>query len=127
MSITEKANELGKAITEDPRFVAYEAAKDIQENDEELQKMLLGYETQRNKVIQANQENAPEEEIRKYSDELQSMYETIMKADSMANFVKARQEIEKILSEVNSIIDFYVTGEEPSNCGGDCCSCGGCH
>ena len=43
-------------------------------------------------------------------------------------FVEAKQDAEKLLSEVNSIIHFYVTGEEQQGgCSGNCSSCGGCH
>ena len=43
-------------------------------------------------------------------------------------FVTSKQAAENLLSEVNSIIHFYVTGEEEQGgCSGNCSSCGGCH
>jgi cell fate (sporulation/competence/biofilm development) regulator YlbF (YheA/YmcA/DUF963 family) len=50
--------------------------------------------------------------------------------ETIKNFLEAKKAAENLLSKVNSIIHFYVTGEEEEEecgCGGGCDTCGGCH
>ena len=125
--VEEKAKELGQAIIEDERFVAYKKAEIAQASDEELQTLLKSYEACRTTLIEANQNGASEEIIKNLSSELDEKYKALIGNKNMMDFMKARQEVEQLLAQVNGIIDFYVTGEEPHSCSGNCASCGGCH
>jgi len=127
MNIEEKARELGQAIIEDPKFIAYKKARMIHDSDEELQKMLQRYEEIRNEIIIENQKSVKDEEkIKNLSNALQFLYDELMKNKVLTDFLEAKHEVDMIISKVNSIIDFYLTGGEgcsPSKCSG----CSGCH
>ncbi len=125
--VEEKARELGQAIIEDERFVAYKKAEIAQASDEQLQELLKSYEACRSALIEANQNGASEDVIKGLSSELDEKYKALIGNENMMAFMQARQSVEQLLSQVNGIIDFYVTGEEPHSCGGNCSSCGGCH
>ncbi len=125
--LEEKAKQLGQAITEDERFIAYKKAEIAQNADENLQNLLKAYEGGRTALIEANQNSADEETIKKLALDLDEKYKQITTNENMLAFMQARQALEEFLAQVNGIIDFYVTGEEPHSCSGNCSSCGGCH
>ncbi len=126
-TVEEKAKALGQAITEDERFIEYKKAEIAQQADENLQNLLKAYESGRSALIEANQTGAPEETIKKLALELDENYKQITTNETMLAFIDARKVLEDMLAKVNGIIDFYVTGEEPHSCSGNCSSCGGCH
>ena len=55
-----------------------------------------------------------------------------MQNPNMAAYNVAKEEMDKLLARINSVIGLCVNGEdpatcEPSECTGSCASCGGCH
>ncbi|MDP4152099.1 MAG: YlbF family regulator [Bacillota bacterium] len=128
MSVEDKAKELGQAIIEDERYISYEKARLIHDNDEELQAMLVRYDTIRNDLVTENQKGIKDNaKLENLSNAMQVLYDQIIKNENMLSFLNAKNEMEKLMNEVNSIIDFYITGEE-GGCSPDKCSgCSGCH
>ncbi len=125
MTVTEKLHELGEAIKADPRHIAWTAAKERQEADEALQAEILKFNGVRDELMQANMSGERDEEkMAKLSDEMRSMYESIMNNEVMAEFGKAQEELNAMTGEINGLIQFYITGQEA--CGGSCSSCSGC-
>jgi cell fate (sporulation/competence/biofilm development) regulator YlbF (YheA/YmcA/DUF963 family) len=115
MDIIKMTRELGKAIQQDERYAAYMAAKQANDNDEELQKL------------------KSEERLKTLDEELKSIYAQIMGNDGMIAFNTAQNELEQLISDVNQIITMCANGEDPDTCeiqhgcSGSCSTCGGCH
>lgn len=124
-----KAKELGEAIQADARYEAFMQAEAARENDAELQALLKSFNETRDALVSERQsENADEAKCAALNESVRGFYNEIVENETMSQFVAAKQEMDALVSQVNGIINFYITGEEPSSsCGGSCGSCGGCH
>lgn len=124
MSIMELAHQLGTELSKEDAVVKYQAAAAAQEQDIELQKALMEYEAMRNELVTKSSEG---EDVADLSEGLTKKQDEIMMMPSMKNFLEAREQVEAIMSEIYGTLNFYITGEEPHHCGGDCHGCSGCH
>ena len=134
MTVIEITRELGKAIQADPRYAAYLAAREKNDSDEELQKLIGEFNVGR---MQLNREMSKTDKSQEKIDELnkniRSMYADIMRNPNMAAYNEAKTEFDDMILEVNGIIQLCANGEDPatcdprSNCTGNCSTCGGCH
>lgn len=128
MEIFELAAELGKALKEDSRLKALEAAKAAYEADTALQKQLVEFEVQQKalqgEITKEERDTMFIEVIQKRIDEL---YRAITENEAFVALGEAQAEVNELMNSVNNTITFNITGEEPSSCTHDCSSCGGCH
>ena len=67
-----------------------------------------------------------EAKLSSHQERMREIYNEIFKNDIMTEYNTAKNRFENIVNEVYGIINFYVTGEDPS-CTHDCSTCGGCH
>ncbi|MBO6301394.1 MAG: YlbF family regulator [Ruminiclostridium sp.] len=137
MDALHAARELGKAIQADPRYKDYVAAKEANDADEELQKLISAFSAKR-AALQTEMSKEPEEQdgekIRTMNKEMQDAYGEVMKNVNMANFAVVKNAFDILLNEVNMIISMSCEGEDPDTCdphashgcGGSCATCGGC-
>lgn len=134
MDIITMARELGKAVQQEEAYKNYMAAKEANDNNEELQKLIGDFNLTRMNLNQemSNPEKT-EEKIRELDEKLKSIYAQIMGDDGMMAFNTAQNELEQLVSEVQQIIAMCANGEDPDTCevqhgcSGSCESCGGCH
>lgn len=126
MTIAEKARELGEMLQETEEFKALKAAEAAQAEDENaktllmefnLRRMNLGRDIQEGKITEAE----AVEKNNKAFDEL------LEKCEVIKNYVNAQQAFDKVVTEINNILTYYITGQMPGECTHDCSSCGGCH
>ena len=128
MDILEMARDLGKAIAESELMENSKKAEEIQNNDEEAQKLIGEYNLKRMQLAQRVQkENPSQEEMEKIRQELADEFDKLMQNESIKNFIDSKKALDGLLEQVNNIITFYVTGKTNSGCSSDCSSCGGCH
>ncbi len=135
MNVIEKVRELGKEIQADERYIKYQEAKLKNDNDEELQQMIGEFNLKR---VSLNAEmSKPEKNQEKLSaldSEIKSLYGNIMANQAMSEFNDAKNEMDKLLSQINMVITASANGEDPetcptesSSCSGSCGTSGGCH
>ena len=98
-TLSERLESLGEAIVEDPRRAAWMAAN-------------LEDPTNADKHAELG-------------DKMKKVYEEIMQNPNMITFMEAQQELSDMVQEINARIQFFITGEEPTACDGNCASCGG--
>ena len=135
MDIMEMARELGKALQQDDRYVAYMLAKQANDEDKELQEDIARFEDLRMNLGSAMSAEEPDSDnIKALDTELKSVYSKIRKNPKMIVFSGAQQALEKLVSNVQQIISLCANGEAPetcqmpeSGCSGSCASCAGCH
>lgn len=134
MDIIKMAREFGKELQKDERYIAYINAKNINDNDEKLQKMIHEFEMKRMEIsMESGKPEKDDERINTLNSELQNLYSEIMQNENMINFSVKRDEMDNLLNEINSIITMCANGEDPDtcqithSCSGNCGSCGGCH
>lgn len=126
--IIEKAKELGKLISETEQVKSLAAAKSAYEQDKDIQELLGQFNLHKiSMAALSKQENPDEERINDHEEKLKEVYDKIMQSELMTQYQIKSQAVEQLLGQVNNIINFYVSGEAPGGCSGNCSSCGGCN
>ncbi len=133
MDVMQMTRELGRAIQEDDRFIAYNLAKQANDHDEQLQADIAAFENKRQKLsVECSKENGDTELIKSLDDEVKSLYQKIMSNRNMVVFDGAQRALEGLISNINQIITMCANGEDPDtcqpseSCTGSCSSCSGC-
>lgn len=125
MDIFEKTRELGEMIQECGEMKAVKAAELAQAEDETAQTLMKEFNLSRMNLARDMQSGKiTREEAIKKNDE--AFEEICKKSETIRNFIDAKKAFDEVLSQVNQILNFYITGQDPS-CTHDCSSCGGCH
>jgi cell fate (sporulation/competence/biofilm development) regulator YlbF (YheA/YmcA/DUF963 family) len=132
MDVLEMAKQLGEAISVSEQFVRFAEAEEKFKTDETAQALLLKYNTERGELAaQMQKEDIKPMEMIEIRKKLAKQYSDLLKNDIIKEYTEAKAGAEKLLSDVNAIIQFCVTGEdadgEHSSCTGSCSTCSGCH
>ena len=125
MTIFEKAHELGEMIKESPEMKAMDLAEGAQANDAEAQELLKEYNMKRMNIVRDMQAGKIQqaEAIIKNNE---AFAELTKKSQVIVDYVEAKKAFDNLVGEVNKILNYYITGQDP-NCTHDCSTCGGCH
>lgn len=143
MDIIKLARELGAAVQADPDYAKLCAAREANDADEGLQKLiekfnLLGMTME----MEAGKNDADEKKVDEINSEMMALYSEILDNKTMQAFNEAKDVMDKKMDDIVSILAAAVNGEDPmtfdpdeareahehaDGCTGDCCSCGGCH
>lgn len=128
MEIFELASELGKKLKEDARIKRLDAARARYEGDEEIVSLSMEYAVQQ----RALQEEAVKEEkdealIERLNARVEEIYNTIVARPAYVELEAAQNEVNELMSSVNSTINAQIMGEEQAGCTHNCATCGGCH
>lgn len=134
MDIIAQTRALGKMIQEDKRYIAYCTARDKNDEDKELQKLIGEFNIKRLDLnTEMSKDEKDTEKLKELDNTIKELYGQIMANDSMSAFNSAKTEMDSLLSQINNIITMCANGEDPdtcnpvSSCGGSCSSCSGCH
>ena len=107
MTVIDAARQLGAVVQTDPRYIEYVKAKTMNDADEELQKLIGDFNLIRqNLTMETNKEpeEANGEKIKELNLKMQAAYEKIMANENMAMFTVAKQGMDKLMSEINTIL-----------------------
>lgn len=138
MKTIEIARQLGTAIQQSATYKKLEVAKIANDNDEKLQNLIGEFNLKRvaiNELITKQDENN-NEKVTALDTEMKEIYNEIMTNLNMIEYNKARNEIDVMMNEINTILMKSVNGEDPETCSseqesacnsGGCSSCSGCH
>ncbi len=134
MDIIQQTRELGKLIQKDERYIAYFNAREKNDNDPELQKLISEFNMKRldlNNEMSKDEKDA--EKLKELDNTIKELYGNIMANENMNTFTAVKNEMDSLLSQINNIITMSANGEDPetcvasSGCSGSCSSCSGCH
>ena len=125
MTVIEKTRELGELIQNSPEMKAYKDAEAAQNADEATQECMKEFNLNRLNLARDMQNGklSREEAIEKNN---QAFEELCQKAPLVGEYVKAKEAFDTMVNQVNTIINFYITGST-GDCTHDCSTCGGCH
>ena len=127
VEIIEKAKELGMLLKDSDIVKDYIAAKTAYEQDRKIQEMLGQFNLHKmSMAMLAKQEHPDEERIADHEKQLEDVYNQIMQTELMIDFQQKSERVETIISNINSIINLYVSGGSTSGCSGSCSTCSGC-
>ena len=135
MDIIKSARKLGKLLQQDERYIAYQNAKNKNDSDEDLQRLIGDFNLKR---LDLNNEMSKQERdsdrLKELDGEIKELYGKIMSNENMNAFNEAKNAMDEMLSQVNNIITMSANGEDPETCpaspvgcGGNCSGCSGCH
>lgn len=114
MDIMEMTRELGKALQQDDRYTAYMLAKQANDNDQELQEDIAHFEDLRINLGTAMSSEEPDsDEIKALDSELKAVYKKVMSNPRMMVFSGAQQALEKLVTNMQQIIQLCANGEDP--------------
>ena len=132
--VIEMTRELGKLIQQDARYKAYVAAREKNDNDPELQKMISEFNDLRVELAgEMSKDDKDAEKLTQLDDDIKTLYGSIMGSELMMEFEAAKAEMDSMLSQINTVITQCANGEDPdtcpvtTGCTGSCESCAGCH
>lgn len=126
--IIEKAKELGALLQGSEQIMKYNAAKAAYDQDEAVQKLVHEFNLHRMTMMSLSEAEEQEpERIAEIEERIKGVYEKIMANEKMIAMQESAKAVEELMGQVNGVISFYVTGEEPTGCTHDCSTCGGCH
>ena len=125
MDIFEKARELGEMIQETEEMKKMQAADTAQMADEEAQALLKEFNLARMNLARDMQEGkiSKEEAVKKNAEAFENMMNS---SATIKEYVEAKKAFDAVVSKINGILNFYITGQDP-NCTHNCSTCGGCH
>lgn len=123
--IMAKARELGEMIQSSEEMKNMKNAEIMQENNDEAQELLKEFNLQRMNLARDMQSNkiSREEAVKKNNEAFETLLE---KSEVVKNYIEAKKEFDTMVNQINQILNFYITGQDP-NCTHDCSTCGGCH
>lgn len=132
--ILELSRELGKLLQNEQCYKDYMHAKDVNDNDENLQKEIGEFNLVKLSIDQElSKEDRDEQKFRELNEQLRRIYSNIMVNESMQAFQKSKAELDRLVAGIYSVIVKCAGGENPDEvtmedgCSGNCSSCGGCH
>lgn len=126
MNIFEKTRELGELIQESELMKKTKELEAKQESDEEAVALLKEFNLNRMNLARDMQSGklSREDAIQQNN---QAFDDLCAKSPIIREYVQAKQEFDAMVQQVNQILNYYITGQDPS-CTHDCSTCGGgCH
>lgn len=129
MTVIEMAKQLGEAISGSEEFLRYKAAEEAYHADAEAGRLTEEYGKKSEELAkELSKDGITPAEMIKIRQKMTAEYGALCLNPVIKEFLSAKGEAEQLLSQVNGIIHYYVTGEEEQGgCSGNCSSCGGCH
>jgi cell fate (sporulation/competence/biofilm development) regulator YlbF (YheA/YmcA/DUF963 family) len=110
--LLEMAKQLGRALQQDERYLAFRKASEENDGDAELQNLIAQFNQKR--LDLGNEEDAPEQDadrVRALGEEVSTMYSQIMSNGSMRKYQAARAEFEQLLDGINRVIAMSAVAE----------------
>lgn len=135
MDIIEMTKELAYAIQKDQRFIDMMDAKEKNDNDESLQKMIGDFNVIRLNLNSENKkEGADQDKINELDREMNELYTNIMQNPTMQAYATTKRSFDEVFEKVTTIINYAASGVDPesalsqSKCSsGSCAGCSGCN
>lgn len=133
MDIIELTRKLGAEIQEQPQYKRFMAAKEKNDNDDELQKQIGDFNLLKMQLDTEHQrEDKDEAKILEINEKIVELYNTIISGEAMTEYNNAYSDYKALTDKISNILLMCENGEdpqtcEPSACSGNCSSCSGCH
>ena len=120
--ILKACSELAKLISKDDRLKKLNEAKSAYENSSEIKKLMAEYNVQQMALAEEyKKEKRDEDFIKIINGRIEELYNEISTNRIMRDYMDAQESVNAFMNEVNSEINFFITGERP--CTHDCSSC----
>ena len=123
--VLDKTRELGVLIQASEQMKNMKNAEILQANDDKAQELMKEYNLTRLNLARDMQAGkiSREDAVKKNNEAFDGIVE---RSDTIKKYIAAKKEFDSLVNQVNQILNFYITGQDP-NCTHDCSTCGGCH
>ncbi len=123
--VLDKTRELGVLIQASEQMKNMKNAEILQANDDKAQELMKEYNLTRLNLARDMQAGkiSREDAVKKNNEAFDDIVE---RSDTIKKYIAAKKEFDSLVNQVNQILNFYITGQDP-NCTHDCSTCGGCH
>lgn len=124
--IIKAAKALGELIQSSDEMKKVKELEALQEQDENAKTLLMEFNMNRMNLGRDMQNGkiTEDEAVKKNNEAFENL---ISECEIIKNYVEAKKELDRVVNEVNGILNYYITGQAPGGCSHDCSSCGGCH
>ena len=134
MDIITLTRQLGAEIQKQDVYKKFMEAKNIADNDVELQSKIGEFNLLKMSLDNERfKEDANQETVDKLNEKIVEMYNEISNGEIMKAYFSAMNEYKALTDQIMNILAMCQNGEDPetceppSACNGNCSSCGGCH
>ena len=140
MDLIKMTRELGAAIQQDERYLAFAKAREDNENDAELMGIMGQLQMLQMNFQRENEKEEPDtEKLQSFNAEFEKAYQKFISHEKMKAYEQARAEIDNLMNNIMEILGMCVNGADPMTCephkhegcdcgcSGSCSSCSGCH
>ena len=133
MDIIELTRQLGAAIQQTEEYKRFMAAKEKNDNDEQLQKQIGDFNLLKMQLDAEHEKEAKDEaKILEINEQIVALYNEIVSGEAMSEYNAAYEAYRTLTDKVSNILLMCENGEdpatcEPSSCTGNCSTCGGRH
>jgi len=129
LEVLKKARELGELLQNSDTFKELMEAQAEMEADEECLDIIQQLNEMEHEIETMMQTMDPESaEVKLKAASYKALRQKVEDNLKMIRYQGAAQSFQQMMTQVNQIIQFFLTGDSGcDSCGGDCGSCGGCH
>ena len=136
MDVIEITKQLGEAIQQDERYIAFMEAKRANEEDMELNAMIGKLNLVQMAYQNESGKEAPDDKkLEEMDNEFRQLYGDIMLNENMKRYEEKKQTVDDMMNYLIGILSQCVNGADPATCEpvsadgectGSCSTCGGC-
>ena len=120
--ILKKCEELAELLKQDERMIVLADAKKAYEESADIKRLMMEYNVQQIALTEEYKKDTRDDEfIKIINNRIEQLYNEISNNPVMKNYIAAQEEVNLFMQEVNSEINFFITGDRP--CSHDCSSC----
>ena len=128
--VTDCARALGEAIVASEEYKNMQITESAAMSDPAVADAMARYLEIKNTLGEVMcQPDADANLISKYSQEMDEIQQSLSAMPAVDAMTSARQKFSEMMNQVNSVLEFIITGELPQQggCSGNCSGCSGCH
>ena len=128
--VTDCARALGEAIVASEEYKNMQAAESAAMSDPAVTDAMARYMEVKNTLGEVMcQPDADANLISQYGQEMDEIQQQLTAMPAVDAMTTARQKFSEMMNQVNSVLEYIITGELPQQggCSGNCSGCSGCH
>ena len=128
--VTDCARALGEAIVASDEYKNMQVTESAAMSDPAVADLMARYMEVKNTLGEVMcQPDADANLISQYGQEMDEIQQQLTAMPAVDAMTTARQKFSEMMNQVNSVLEFIITGELPQQggCSGNCSGCSGCH
>ena len=128
--VTDCARALGEAIVASDEYKNMQVTESAAMSDPAVADLMARYMEVKNTLGEVMcQPDADANLISQYGQEMDEIQQQLTAMPAVDAMTTARQKFSEMMNQVNSVLEYIITGELPQQggCSGNCSGCSGCH